>query len=134
VRSPSRAQLDCKPACGASPQYQREVELLLEFAQEEEDRTDQLDRKIFANVLESLPEVGRNIEKKARAEAYSDAFGQAAQAVGKTLLNLVDMKSQSTEPKKTPVAARMPFPSPWTGSRQPGGRAEEKRQRATASV
>jgi hypothetical protein len=38
-------------------------------------------------------DLGRNIDEKARAEAYSEAFGQAARAAAKMLMDFTDMKS-----------------------------------------
>jgi hypothetical protein len=57
-----------------------EVRLLLEFVQisfEGGSRTDGMDIRIVANVRDSLLEVRRNIEEKARVEAYKGSLEHA---------------------------------------------------------
>jgi hypothetical protein len=84
---------------GLRPETLWEVKLLLEFVQIyfQAGRMDEMDRAIFENVIDSLHEVGRNIEKKARDRAYSEALDRAAEAGGKMLRNLLEMKSQSDQ-------------------------------------
>jgi hypothetical protein len=80
-----------------------EVRLLLEFVQisfEGGSRTDGMDIRIVANVRDSLLEVRRNIEEKARVEAYKGSLEHAVIAAAE----IAGLKRLSTEPKKTPAA------------------------------
>jgi hypothetical protein len=82
-------------------------QLLLEFVQisfEGGNRTDEMDSTIFENVIDSLFEAGRNIEKKARDEAYGAMLNHAATAAGTMLADFIKI-IRSAEPKKTPAAA-----------------------------
>jgi hypothetical protein len=90
------------------PMTIREAELLLEFVRQSLEmgkRTDDMDIRIVANVRDSLIEVRRNIEKKARDEAYKESLEHAVEAAMKIVGLQSKYKRLSAEPKKTPVAA-----------------------------
>jgi hypothetical protein len=64
-----------------------------------------MDIKIVANVRDSLIEVCRNIEGKARDKAYKESLEHAVEAAVKIVGLQSKYKRLSAEPKKTPVAA-----------------------------
>jgi hypothetical protein len=90
------------------PTTMEEVRLLLEFVQisfEGGSGTDGTDIRIVANVRDSLIEVRRNIEEKARDEAYKESLEHAADAIMKIVGLQRKFKRLSAEPKKTTADA-----------------------------
>jgi hypothetical protein len=89
------------------PKTMREVELLLEFVHASLGggmRSDGMDIRIVANVLDSLIEVRRNIEKKARDEAYKESLKHAVIAAAEIAGLQSHINRRWAEPK-TPAAA-----------------------------
>jgi hypothetical protein len=68
-------------------------------------RTDGMDLRIVANARDSLFEVCRNIEKKARDEAYKESLEHAVIAAAEIAGLQSHINRRWAEPKKTTAAA-----------------------------